>query len=267
MQLRPLSWLHKVSRHQIDTSAEQEVTLRRAARICNLPLADFILKSACDAAELAIQDQRQFFVAGHERLQMMAQRVRHPLPPPGLTQLFSTSAPWQNHSALQAPQALRPEHATLEFDCDKLALNDWLIHRALQAQQHGVAKTFVVCAQQRVAAYFSLCVGQIDSQEIPRGHHHADDFPVPVVILTRLAVDKLYQGKGLGTALLAEAIHHTLAISEQAAVEALLTQPFNESAARFYQRHGFTQSPAAYKQLALLIKDIEAARQEANRAE
>jgi uncharacterized protein (DUF1778 family)/GNAT superfamily N-acetyltransferase len=258
MHLRPFSWLRNVTHHQISTTAEQEIMLKRAAQISNQSLTDFVVHSACQAAELAIQDQRQFFVSGREHLRMRDLQDRTPMATDALRHLLSHKLPWEDASALQPPTPLLPEHAILQFESGKRSMDDWLAHRARQAQTRGLAKTFVVCVQQRVVGYFSLSVGQIDSSELPgRGNLSRDAFPIPVVILTRLAIDKLYQGKGLGSALLQEAMHRTLAISSQAGVEALLTQPLDEKAAQFYQSHGFVQSPAAYKQLLVMIKDLE----------
>lgn len=262
MQLRPSSWLHKASHHQINTSAEQEVMLRRAAEQSGQSLTEFILSSACGAAELAIQDQRQFFVSGSERQQLLKLQERPPQVTEALCALMALEPAWNGTSAIHPPLALASEHSIYQFDCGRRLLNDWLTHHARQAQLKGMAKTFVSCAQQRVIGYFSLSVGQVDSRELP-GHGQATldraAFPVPVVILGRLAVDKLYQGRGLGQALLQQAILHTLQVSQQAGVEALLTQPLDEKAAQFYQAHGFSTSPAAYKQLILMLKDIEAA--------
>jgi uncharacterized protein (DUF1778 family)/GNAT superfamily N-acetyltransferase len=263
MQLRPLSWLHKTSEHTVRTSTEQDILLRRAAEITSVPVTDFILQSACKAAELAVLDQRQFFVSGHERRQLIDLQKAEPAPPPALGRLLAIEPPWNGSSALRAPEPLIPEHSIHQFDCGKHALNDWLTHRARLTQLKGSAKTFVVPVQQRVIAYFSLTVGQIDSRELPaHGSITLDreQFPVPVILLTRLAVDQTYQGKGIGRALLREVLMHTLAVAEQAGVEALLTQPLNEQAAHFYMAHGFVQSPAAYKQLLLTIGDIQAAK-------
>lgn len=263
MQLRPSSWLHKASHHQINTSAEQEVMLRRAAEQSGQSLTEFILSSACSAAVLTIQDQRQFFVSGSERQQLLKLQERPPQATNALRALMARQAPWDDAaSAIHSPVALTSEHSIYQFDCGRRLLNDWLTHHARQAQLKGLTKTFVSCAQQRVIGYFSLSVGQVDSRELP-GHGQVPldrvAFPVPVVILGRLAVDKLYQGSGLGQALLQQAIRHTLHVSQQAGVEALLTQPIDEKAALFYQAHGFSTSPAAYKQLILMLKDIESA--------
>jgi len=73
--------------------------------------------------------------------------------------------------------------------------------------------------------------------------------------LVRVAVSMPYQGRGIGAAMLRDAIRRTLAISEQAGIRALLTHPIDDDAARFYQRFGFTPSPLREQQWLLLLKD------------
>ena len=80
-------------------------------------------------------------------------------------------------------------------------------------------------------------------------------YPVPVVLLARLAVALPDQERGIGVGMLQEAIRRTLIIAEQAGVRAMLTHPIDEDAARFYQRFGFEVSPAREQQLLLLLKD------------
>jgi GNAT superfamily N-acetyltransferase len=80
-------------------------------------------------------------------------------------------------------------------------------------------------------------------------------FPLPVVILARLAVTREYHGRGLGVGMLQDAIRRTLVIAEQAGIRAILTHPIDEDAARFYTRFGFTASPLRQQQLLLLLKD------------
>ncbi len=80
-------------------------------------------------------------------------------------------------------------------------------------------------------------------------------YPVPVVILARLAVDQRMHGHGIGVGLLQEAIRRTVIISEQAGVRAMLTHPIDDEAARFYLRFGFEASPVREQQLLLLLKD------------
>jgi predicted N-acetyltransferase YhbS len=80
-------------------------------------------------------------------------------------------------------------------------------------------------------------------------------FPLPVVILARLAVTRENQGCGIGVGMLQDAIRRTLVIAEQAGIRAILTHPIDEDAARFTTRFGFTASPLRQQQLLLLLKD------------
>ncbi|OIQ85966.1 acetyltransferase (GNAT) family protein [mine drainage metagenome] len=158
--------------------------------------------------------------------------------------------------SLSAPQALDAHHRLEEFDCGKPALTDWLLRHARQAQGSGSARTFVVCDGERIAGYFSLTVGQIDTLEAPeRIRRGMGQYPIPLVILARLAVDLDYRGQGLGFSLLQDAIRRTLAIAEQAGIRALLTHPIDAEAEAFYRRFGFESMPENERQLILLLKD------------
>ena len=155
------------------------------------------------------------------------------------------------------PEPLAVHHRLEGFDCGKPTLNQWLLHHARQAQTSGSARTFVVAEQEnRVAAYFSLTVGQVDTVEAPeRIRQGMGRFPLPVVILARLAVSRKNQGCGIGVGMLQDAIRRTLVIAEQAGIRAILTHPIDEDAARFYTRFGFIASPLRQQQLLLLLKD------------
>jgi predicted N-acetyltransferase YhbS len=80
-------------------------------------------------------------------------------------------------------------------------------------------------------------------------------YPIPIVILARLAVCQQNQGRGIGIGLLQDAIRRTLLIAEQAGIRAMLTHPIDEQAAQFYSRFGFIPSPLREQQLLLLVKD------------
>ena len=155
-----------------------------------------------------------------------------------------------------APQALDASHRLETFDCGKPALTDWLLHHALQAQGSGSARTFVACDSNRVAGYYSLTVGQIDTLEAPeRVRRGMGRYPIPLVILARLAVDLDYQMQGLGYSLLQDAIMRTVAVAEQAGIRALLTHPIDADADAFYRRFGFEPTPLQDRQRILLLKD------------
>lgn len=158
---------------------------------------------------------------------------------------------------LSAPIALDRRRPVSDFDCGKAVLNEWLIRYALQSQGSGSAKTFVVAEPKRVMGFYSLTVGQVDSLEAPeRMRKGMGRYPIPVVILARMAVALDDQGKGIGRGMLQDAIRRTLLISEQAGIRALLTHPIEQEAERFYLRFGFEASPLREGQLLLLLKDV-----------
>lgn len=157
------------------------------------------------------------------------------------------------------PQPLTAGHFRDSFDCGNAALNDWLVRYAAQSQSSGSAKTFVVTNdQQHVMGYFSLTVGQIDTLTAPeRFRKGMGQYPLPVVILARLAVTMSAQGQGIGVGLLRDAIRRTFLISEQAGIRAMLTHPIDDNAISFYKRFGFVTSPAGEQHLLLLLKDAK----------
>ena len=114
---------------------------------------------------------------------------RHTL---NVTWQFVLSAPGVGRKmSLSTPQSLHANHRLEEFDCAKPSLTDWLLRHARQAQGSGSAKTFVACDASRVAGYFSLTVGQIDTLEAPeRILRGMGQYPIPLVILARLAIDR-----------------------------------------------------------------------------
>lgn len=80
-------------------------------------------------------------------------------------------------------------------------------------------------------------------------------YPIPVVILARLAVARHAQGQGIKWGLLQDAILRTLMIAEQAGIRALMTHPIDDNASNFYQPFGFIRSPLGEQQLLLLPND------------
>lgn len=158
--------------------------------------------------------------------------------------------------SFSAPQPLDASHGLEQFDCGKPALTDWLQRHARQAQGSGSARTFVCCDDGVVAGYHSLTVGQIDTLEAPeRVRRGMGQYPIPLIILARLAVDLDFQGRGLGFSLLQDAIYRAIAVAEHAGIRAMLTHPIDAEAEAFYRRFGFESSPGNDRQLILLLKD------------
>ncbi len=157
---------------------------------------------------------------------------------------------------LTAPEKRGQHHCVTAFDCGKTSLNQWLISRALPAQLSGSAATYVVLKNQIIVGYYSLTVGQVNIDEVSkRIGQGMGKYPIPVVLLARLAVDLGQQKQGIGRGLLMDAITRTVVIAEQVGIRALLTHPLDQSATQFYQHYGFESSPLHTNQLLLLLKD------------
>jgi predicted N-acetyltransferase YhbS len=109
------------------------------------------------------------------------------------------------------------------FDCDQPDLNRFLQRYALINQKANSAQTYVCCKDGEVVGFYSLTVGSVEPKEAPhRVVKGLARHSVPVMLLARLAVDKAHQGKGLGRALLKDALLRTLQVSDIIGIRALI---------------------------------------------
>src|SRR2546427_383 len=112
--------------------------------------------------------------------------------------------------AVSPPEHLTAEHDVAGFDCGVPELDDWLKRRALQNEASRAARTFVVVADGRVVGYYALATGAVAHRAATGRVRRNMPEPIPVMVLARLAVDREYQGSGLGTGLLRDALFRTL---------------------------------------------------------
>ncbi|MGA2168468.1 MAG: GNAT family N-acetyltransferase [Terracidiphilus sp.] len=154
-------------------------------------------------------------------------------------------------------EKLRRDHPIDNFDCGQEMLNSWLRKHALQNQGAGAAQTYVGLAGGVVIGYYSLAVGQIEFSDAPeRLRKGLARHPVPIMVLARLAVDKDWQKKGVGRALLRDAVLKTLQAAEIAGIRALAVHAKDEQVRRYYEQFDFVASPADPLHLLVLLKDI-----------
>ncbi len=83
-------------------------------------------------------------------------------------------------------------------------------------------------------------------------------YPVGMVLLARLAVDRSQQGRGVGAMLLAEALRKAVAAGEVAAARLIVVDAVDEDAAAFYRRYGFVQAPENPLRFYRRMKDVRA---------
>ena len=133
-------------------------------------------------------------------------------------------------------------HDRTVFDSGAPALNLYLRNYALQNQKRGIVRNYVTTRKDDniVVAFYSLVYGSLD-QKLPPAKlvKGTGKCGIPVILLARLAVDRREQGKGLGMALLKDAILRTMQAAEIAGLKFLLVHAKDDTAARFYHQHGF----------------------------
>jgi GNAT superfamily N-acetyltransferase len=161
-------------------------------------------------------------------------------------------------AGLSRPSPLSEAHDRTQFDSGSPQLDSWLRERALRNQGTGASRTYVACEEARIVAFYSLANGAVAHREAPGKLKRNMPDPIPVMVLGRLAVDRAFQGRGLGKALLKDAILRTLQAADIAGIRAILVHAKDDNAKRFYERFGFRASPASPRTLALPLQDASA---------
>lgn len=141
---------------------------------------------------------------------------------------------------------LAGSHDRQGFDCGRQELNDWLRQLARQHQDKGLSKTFVAIREEqpvRICGYYALTLAELENRHLPAAWRKKLPRRIPGVRLGRLAVDKDYQGEGLGELLLVDALTRAQRIYTEAGGIGLFVDAIDESAAGYYQRFGFVASP------------------------
>lgn len=157
-------------------------------------------------------------------------------------------------------EKLQRSHSVDEFDCGREALTRFLVRYVLQNQQAGASQTYIALADDAVVGYYTLVVGQVEYAAAPeRLTKGLARHPVPIMLLARLAIATSWQGKGLGSGLLKDAMHRTLQAADIAGIRAFAVHAKDDEARAFYEHFGFSPLPSDPYHLFRLLKDIRAA--------
>ena len=156
------------------------------------------------------------------------------------------------------PEPLFAHHPVANFDCGISSLDDWLKQRALNNQNSGATRTFVICTEERVVGYYALAAGSINPQAVRGNFRRNMPDPIPVVILARLAIDRSCQGRGLGRALFRDAAMRVAAAADTIGIRGIVVHAISPVARDFYLALGFDPSPLEPMTLAIALKDVRA---------
>jgi GNAT superfamily N-acetyltransferase len=155
---------------------------------------------------------------------------------------------------LSAPEKLNPAQDLSQFQCGEPELDDWLKRRALHNEESGASRTYVVCVGRQVVGYYALAAGAAAHGDVPGSVRRNMPNPIPVMVIGRLAIDLKFQGRGIGSALLKDAVLRTVQAAEIAGIRAILVHSLNEGAKRFCEKLGFMASPTNPMTLMITVR-------------
>jgi len=154
------------------------------------------------------------------------------------------------HAALHRGARKAPSGIAEDFRNQHWSLVDYLRRFALRhAEKDLLARTFLAIEREagaeRLAGYFTLATASVERSALGpvESLNRLPGFPIPAVLLARLAVDERAQGQGLGRYLFEEALGLTLQLARSGPVafRLFVTDAIDEAAARFYERFGFSR--------------------------
>lgn len=166
---------------------------------------------------------------------------------------------------LSAPALISVNHQLNNFNSGELLLDEWLKKRAIRNNASGASRCFVICDDKKeVFGYYCLSAGAIGRESAPKAMQRNMPDPLPVLVLGRLAIDKKYHNRGLGSALLRDAMIRSVSIAEDVGVFAVLIHSLSEQAKRFYISRGFVESPFEAMTLFMPLETIRSILVETN---
>jgi len=157
---------------------------------------------------------------------------------------------------LTAPMPLTEHHVTDGFSCGIDSLDQWLNRRSLKNQIQGASRTYVVCDESRVVAYYALASGALTTSDATGRFRRNMPEPIPVVFLGRLAVDKTLQGKGFGRSLVRDAGLRVIQAADAIGIRGMTVHALSDDAKTFYEKIGFEPSPMDSHLLMITLPDL-----------
>lgn len=157
-------------------------------------------------------------------------------------------------------EPLAARHQREAFDCGEETLNRYLRQYASQHQKKNIGRVYVAIepGESRVLGYYTLANGSVAFESAPRAKGLPREYPIPVILLARLAIDRTTQGQGLGATLLFDALKRAAEVSQVSAAYAVIVDALHERAKEFYLHYHFEESLDDPMRLFLPMHDIRA---------
>ncbi len=146
---------------------------------------------------------------------------------------------------------LHKKHNRQSFECEERALTDYLKQQVSQDVKKRLAVCFVAADDNdHVVGYYTLTSESLGRDLIPEKYLKKvpTNYNAPVILLGRLARDLRQKGTGLGEYLLLDALFRAFTLSEDSiGAMAVVVDPINQYAVKFYEKYGFEQLPDSEK--------------------
>lgn len=136
---------------------------------------------------------------------------------------------------------------TVSFRCGQPLLDEYIRRYASQDVRRNVARVFLATPKlspDKLAGFFTLSAGSVSCRDLPESlAKKLPRYPVPVALIGRLAVAAEFQGRGLGSILLADACRKVANAGAVLAVAGIVVEAKDADAASFYKHFGFQTLP------------------------
>jgi len=146
---------------------------------------------------------------------------------------------------------LTAAHNRNDFTCGQPLLDDYLRKQARQDVRRRLSACFVWPGENAgIKGYYTLSGASIERKQLPE--EWMKKMPpayteLPVILLGRLAVAASYQGQGLGESILMDALKRSSSVSSELGSMAVVVDPLDAAAERFYARYDFIRLPDSGK--------------------
>lgn len=145
---------------------------------------------------------------------------------------------------------LSSSHNKEKFTCGKPLLDNYLHTQAKQDVKRKLSTCFVLPDGNEIKGYYTLSTASIERKllpdeiikKLPPSYHD-----LPTILLGRLAISKNYQGQRLGEMILLDALKRSYAASKEVGSMAVIVDPLDEEAVRFYKKYDFILLPDSGK--------------------
>jgi GNAT superfamily N-acetyltransferase len=157
---------------------------------------------------------------------------------------------------LSSPEPLAVHHELEGFTSREASLDDWLKRRARANQASGASRTYVVCEDAKVMGYYALASGALTVGNASGRFRRNMPNPISIVVLARLAVDRSYQGHGVGRALFRDGARRVVRAADAIGIRGIVVHAISEEARKFYLALGFDPCRNEPMMLVVTLSDV-----------